>query len=146
MKRQVSIMIALVASLGFLGASASAQTSSGPQLIANIPFEFTVGKTTLPAGEYSVSCANPASDLKVLILRSREGRTVAMVRTSSVIGKVREDARLVFNRYGNEYFFSQAWLPADPNGMQAPKAKTERAIAKQLAGMKPKTEIVSLTR
>jgi hypothetical protein len=146
MKRQVSIMIALVASLGFLGASAAAQTSNGLQLIANIPFEFTVGNKILPAGEYSVSCVNPASDLKVLALRSREGRTIAMVRTTSVIGKVREDARLVFNRYGNEYFFSQAWLPADPNGMQAPKAKTEKAIAKRLAGMKPEIEVVSLSR
>ena len=138
MKTQVHMLIALVAIIGFFETSATAQTG---QLTANIPFEFSVGSKKLPAGEYTIKCTNPASDLKVLQLQTRDGRKVAMVQTSSVIGKVRDDARLVFNRYGNEYFFSQAWLPADDIGMQAPKAKIERG---RLAGTKPKIEIVSL--
>ncbi len=141
MKKQVHMLIALVALIGFVEASATAQTGL---LTANIPFEFSVGSKTLPAGEYAIKCTNPASDLKVLQLLTRDGRTVAMVQTNTIIGKVREDARLVFNRYGSEYFFSQAWLPNDEIGLRAPKGKAEKATVRRLAGMKSSTETVTL--
>jgi hypothetical protein len=87
----------------------------------------------MPAGEYVVHCTNPASDLKVLQLRSSDGRATAMVRTGSVIGKTQASAKLVFNRYGDQYFFAQAWLPASEIGMEAAKSRTEKGIARELA-------------
>lgn len=147
MKKQAymtAIMILLVAMIGL--SSAKAQTVSNQQLIANIPFEFSVGGKTLPAGEYTVRCTNPASDQKVLQLTSKDGHASVLVQTNSVIGKTNERAKLVFNRYGDRYFFSQAWLAADNTGTQAPKSRNERATEKELTSVKRSTERVALTR
>lgn len=125
--------------------TAKAQFSGSTSLIVNIPFEFSVGNKNLPAGEYTVRCINAGSDLKVLQLRSKDGQAVAMVRTNSVIGKSQEHARLIFNRYGDDYFFAQAWLPADNTGMQAPRSRSERRIARELASMTVPKESVAVS-
>jgi hypothetical protein len=145
MKKQaysIVIMIMLMTGIGI--STAKAQSSGNTHLIANVPFAFNVGNKTLPAGEYTVRCANPASDQRVLQLRSTDGRTNAMVSTSSVIGRMQETAKLIFNRYGDRYFFAQAWMPADASGLQAAKSKHERAIAKEVAAIERKTETVAL--
>jgi hypothetical protein len=146
MKKQAYMIATMIVLLTVAGLStARAQTNGTTELRANIPFEFSVGNQTLPAGEYVVRCTNPASDMKVLQLRSSDGRESVMVRTNSVIGKTQEDAKLVFNRYGDHYFFAQAWLPADNIGMQASKSRNEKQIARELAGTKLPRESVAIT-
>lgn len=125
--------------------SASGQTSGAPQMTAKIPFAFSVGEKSFPAGEYTVRCTNPASDRKVLQLRSADGSSSVMVQTNSIIGKTNDDAKLVFNRYGDRYYFAQAWMAADNTGMQAPKSRGEKATAGELASIKRATEMVALT-
>lgn len=145
MKRQAYMIVTLIMLMTVVGLSTTkAQTNGSTQLRANIPFEFSVGNKTLPAGEYAVRCTNPASDMKVMQLRSSDGRASVMVRTNSVIGKTQEDAKLVFNRYGDHYFFAQAWLPADNIGMQAPKSRSEKQIARELAATRKAREVVAV--
>src|SRR3984893_3627133 len=144
MKKQAYTMIAMIVLLGSMAVAAQAQSSGRTQLIANIPFDFSVGNKTLPAGEYTVAQVNPASDHAVLQLRSRDGRAAAMVQMTSVIGKARESSKLSFNRYGEHYFFAQAWVDGDNTGLQAPKSRAERAAEGELAGLKAKTESVAL--
>ena len=144
MKKQaymIITMIMLVTVAGF--SSAKAQTSGNPQLVANIPFAFSVGEKSLPAGEYTVRCTNPDSPAKILQMRSKNGHNSALVQTNSVIGKIENNARLVFYRYGDQYFFAQAWLPADSIGMQTPRSRTEKA--RELAREKRTTETVVAT-
>src|SRR2546427_11378738 len=107
MKRQAYPMIAMIILVGSMAVAAQAQTGSRTQLIANIPFDFSVGNKTLPAGEYTVRQINPSSDHAVLQLRSQDGKASAMVQMNAVIDKTRsqETASLIFNRYGNRYFF-----------------------------------------
>ena len=137
-------MIALLVLVGSMAVAAQAQTSGRTQLIAHIPFQFNVGKTALPAGEYSVRQVNPDSDCGVLLLSSRDGNASAMIQVGSVIGKAPETAKLTFHRYGNKYFFAQAWIDGDNTGMQAPQSKAERAAESELAGLQPKTATVAL--
>lgn len=145
MKKQLSMVVIMVALLTVAGLStARAQSNINSELKVNIPFEFSVGNHTMPAGEYVVRCTNPASDMKVLQLRSSDGRATALVRTSSVIGKTLASAKLVFNRYGDQYFFAQAWMPADDTGMQASESKAEKRIARELAGVKRSRESVAI--
>jgi hypothetical protein len=113
-------------------------------LIADIPFDFNVGNQTLPAGEYTVRQVNPASDQAVLQIRSKDGRVSAMVRMGSVHGKAQESAKLIFNRYGNQHFFAQAWVDGDNTGLQAAKSRAERNIDRELAGLRPTSEAVAL--
>ena len=144
MKKQAYTMIALLVLVGSMAVAAQAQTVGRTQLIANIPFQFNVGNKTLPAGEYSVRQVNPDSDCGVLLLSSRDGNASAMIQVDSVIGKAQETAKLTFHRYGNKYFFAQAWIDGDNTGMQAPKSKAERAAESELAGLQSKTETVAL--
>lgn len=144
MKKQTYMMITAIMLVTVAGLStAKGQTSGNPQLIATVPFAFSVGEKTLPAGEYTVRCTNPDSPAKILQLRSKNGHDSALVQTNSVIGKIENNARLVFYRYGDQYFFAQAWLPADSIGMQSPKSRTEKA--RELAREKRTTETVLAT-
>ena len=145
MKKQAYTMIAMIVLVGSMAAAAQAQTSGRTQLIANIPFEFNVGTKTMPAGEYTVSQVNPSSDHAVLQLRSKDGRSGAMVQMGSVIGKAQESAKLIFKRYGNHYFFAQAWVDGENSGLQAPKSRSGRATERELVGIKMSTESVALT-
>lgn len=146
MKNKLYMVVTIMALLAVAGlSSANAQTQSSVQLKANIPFAFSVGNQTMPAGEYTVRCTNPSSDMKVLQLRSRDGNESALVRTSSVIGKLQDGARLVFYRYDDQYFFAQAWLPSDSIGMQAPKSRNENRMARQLAPDNHDREVVAVS-
>jgi hypothetical protein len=146
MKKQAYIMIAMIVLVGSMAVAAQAQTSGRTHLIANIPFEFSVGGKTLPAGEYTVRQVNPASDHAVLQLRSKDGSAGAMVQMGSVIGKAQDGAKLIFNRYGDQYFFAQAWVDGDTTGLQAPRSAVEHAAERELAGIKAKTESIALRR
>ena len=145
MRRQAHIVIALVVLIGSMALAAQAQ-SVGRTMSANIPFDFSVGDKKLPAGEYTVVQVNPASDQAVLQVRSKDGKASAMVQMSATIGRAEKSARLVFKRYGDNYFFAQAWIDGDGNGWQAPTPRSERAIVSELAGIKAHAEVLALTR
>jgi hypothetical protein len=146
MKKQAYMTIAMVVFVAVVGLSNAKAQTSGPTILqVDIPFAFGVGNQTLPAGKYRVVCVPSSSDIKVLQLRDQAGLASALVRTSSVIGKTRDDARLVFNKYGEKYFFAQAWLPGDNTGMRVLKSSAEKATARELAAIKRATEVVSLT-
>lgn len=143
MKKTAYTMIALLVLVGSMAVAAQAQPG-GRRLIANIPFQFNVGDKTMPAGEYTVTQINPSSDRAVLQLRSKDGSSAAMIQMNEVIGKAREGARLVFNCYGNQHYFAQAWTSADASGLEAPKAKAERTTQKELAALDVRVETVAI--
>jgi len=143
MKKAYTI-VALMVVVGSMAVAAQAQKGSRTQLVASIPFQFNVGDKVMPAGEYTVSQVNPSSDHAVLQLRTKDGKSTVMIQMTHMIGKANETARLVFNRYGSDAYFAEAWMPSDVNGLQAPGSKSERAARQELAGVKPATETVSL--
>jgi hypothetical protein len=145
MKRQAYTMIAMIVLVGSLAVAAKAQTSGRTQLIANIPFQFNVGNKNLPAGEYTVLSMSADSSIVVLKIQSRDGKASAMLQTSTVEGKAQDSARLVFHRYGNRYYFAQAWTGEGGSGLVAQKSRAERATAREIAGIKMASESVALT-
>lgn len=144
MKKTAYTMIAMLVLVGSMAVAAQAQTGGRTELRASIPFQFSVGDRTLPAGEYTVRQVNPASDRAVLQLRQKDGGATAMIQMNSVIGKAQESAKLVFNRYGSQYFLAQAWIGGDSDGLQASKSRAERAVERETAGIKTATESVAL--
>jgi hypothetical protein len=146
MKKPAYIIVVLMVVMSVLSVStASAQTNSAQQVTADIPFTFHVGNKNLPAGQYTVRCINPSSDVKVLQLRSTDGKSTVLLQTSSIVGRMNKDAKLVFNRYGNQYYFAQAWLVGENVGMQAVKSRNEKATAKEMARLAYKPEMIALT-
>jgi hypothetical protein len=123
-----------------LAVSAHAQTSGAQRVIASIPFAFNVGKTTLPAGKYTITVLNPASDRKTLQIRSLNGRASAIVLTTTSNGHASDNAKLVFERYGDEYFFSQAQMAGNET-LAALRSRSNRGD-KQLAKAGKKSVVV----
>ena len=144
MKKQAYTMIAVLVLAGSMAVAAKAQTSGHPVRIADIPFDFNVGNKSLPAGEYRVSQVDPGATLSILRLQSKEDGASAVVLMDTVIGKAQESSKLIFRRYGSRYFFAEAWIDGDNSGLHAQKSRAERAVARELASITPKTETIAL--
>jgi hypothetical protein len=140
MKRHIPMAIIIL--IGVLSAGAHAQTASAQRLVATIPFTFNVGKANLPAGKYTITVLNTASDRKILRIRSRDGRSSAVISTTGVNGNVSDSAKLVFHRYGDRYFFAQAQMAGDPTSLAAIKSKAERAEIQAVARAGRKSVVV----
>ena len=135
MKRQLLILLAIIFLAGAFTDGAEAQTTSGQKLVANIPFAFNVANKNLPAGKYTITVVNPTSDRKILQIRSTNGRSSAITVTTTVTGDVSEDAKLVFHRYGDTYFFVQAQMAGDSTSLAAVKSKNAERAKKQAAAV-----------
>jgi hypothetical protein len=127
MKRHLNILTTSIILVVALTAGAHAQSPRTQKVLANIPFAFNVGAKNLPAGRYTITVLNPTSDQKVLQLRSMDGRATAITLTTGVIGNSSEEGKLVFRRYGNEYFFAQAQMAGESTGLAAVRSKAERS-------------------
>jgi hypothetical protein len=145
MKKQVTIIAATILATFMLTFAAQAQTSGPVHLKATIPFEFQVGNQVLAAGEYTVTCLNPTSPNRILNLSTKDGSKV-VIQTSDTKGKPGDNARLVFHRFGDKYFLSQAWLAADESGLAIQKSRSEKEMERQLAGVKPRNTTVAMSR
>jgi len=124
----VGLMVALTS------ATVQAQATD---LRANIPFEFRIGETRLPAGEYLIKQA-PG----VLIVKEQgANHKAAMLFTTA---EFRLDplktGEVEFNRYGDTYFLAKIWLPGDRQGRAAIKGPREKEFATE-AGVARKVGI-----
>lgn len=144
MKRRIFMLAVSVVVVTTMAAFATAQAQTTHQFIADIPFDFHVGGERFPAGQYRVLCLNPSSDVKVLQLRKSDGKTTVSLITNSVVGQRDKKSSLVFNRYGNQYYFAQAWMVSERVGMQAVKSRQEKATAKEMARLAYEPEMVAL--
>lgn len=98
--------------------------------ITNIPFSFIVGEKTFPAGEYTVGPNRRNSD-KVWLVQSRDGDFSALFTTMSVrANETQEETKLVFHKYGDQYFLSQIWSAGGNSGRELLMAHRERELAK----------------
>jgi len=115
----------------FLAVTAGYAQSS-MTLVGKIPFEFRVGNSVLPAGDYQVI---PTSAPRTLLIRCQDtnAAVIALPNTAESL-RAPKDSKLVFNRYGDTYFLSQVWHGGINRGYQLPKSKTEREMAKNVPG------------
>jgi len=143
MKKQAFTMFAMLVLVGSLAVTAQAQTI-GMKLIADIPFEFSAGNQKLPPGKYEVTVINPSSDQSVLRIRSIDSHNGTVLMLHPVEGKVQDDARLLFTRYGDRYFLAQVWPSASRMGIEAPAFRAERNLARERPGIKPETKSVAV--
>jgi len=124
MKRLVNIPLIVIVFAGVLAINVHAQTKA----IASIPFAFSAGKTTLPAGKYTITVLNPASDRKILQIRSLDGRSSVVVLTTGIISNASENAKLVFERYADRYVFAKAQMAGDEITLATMKSKKKSVV------------------
>ncbi len=127
-------MLMLIVVLALATAVASPNPQSANRVVADIPFEFSVGYKTMPAGKYSVRTVTTAGD--ALMIQSADGKSSA-VRLSQATerAKNKSHARLVFHKYGERYFLAEVWNGAGRSGRELLKSQEERAIERELASI-----------
>jgi hypothetical protein len=112
----------LTASWLVIAAVSSAHAGSSSIGIAKIPFAFSVGTVTLPAGEYTIR-ANASG----LIMIQGTGSDQSMSYTYPGTSPKNDDRlRLVFHRYDDQYFLSEVFNGTDNPGRKLPVSKLEK--------------------
>jgi hypothetical protein len=94
----------------------------------DIPFEFTAGGKTIPAGLYTVRPAD--LNRNALTISSREGRhSVIFLVNATASSMARKRSSLVFNRYGDRHFLSEVWRLGESTGRQLIPSSQERELS-----------------
>ena len=110
-----------------LFAAASLCAQGAQKITVQVPFGFHAGPSMLPAGEYSVDTeAAPG----IVRLRSADSKSAAMIQTNAVQSHTYSSSgKLVFHRYGDEYFLSQVWQPGSDTGRELRVTRREMEVA-----------------
>jgi hypothetical protein len=128
-KRTIVLAITLGALLSLLAIRVTAQTR---ELVADIPFSFTVCNRQMPAGTYTVRSIT-SSTPNLLLVRSKDNQSAEIACTHDVQGSKRTtDGKLIFNRYGDQYFLSELWFPGEMTGNQVFKTEREEVLIREL--------------
>ena len=125
LKGLAMLMAVMAMALVTAVATANAQSQNTK---ANVPFEFTVGDKSLPAGAYAISAVTSSGD--TLRIRSVTGSYSTVQVTMTASGKS-DHAKLVFHRYGERYFLAEIW--SGEGGRALAPSREERAIKKELS-------------
>jgi hypothetical protein len=123
------LIISTIVAISF-GAALFATTLAAPftvKIRADIPFDFMVGKKRLPKGEYLIESLG---DTGALTIRSAKKGKAVTFNTIKSKPTDSNKSKLVFNRYGEQYFLSRIWDPSSETILKLTKSKTEKRIAK----------------
>jgi len=119
----------------FTSATLFAQTTSQRLMKVDIPFAFSVEDHSLPAAEYLVFTVTPERSIRFI---STDGKHSAIVNTLPNYASLpSENSRLVFHRYGNEYFLEQVWTAGDE--LVRSPLPSKRATEVASSGERPQT-------
>ena len=101
------VLFGLMAVLGATLAIVPAQAESDSRVSVDIPFDFSVGNTTLKAGSYRVQDVQSG----ILALSSNDGQVHQLALTVPEESANRNhQPKLVFTRYGDEVFLNTVFL------------------------------------
>ena len=111
----------------------SAFGQSDRQTIIHIPFNFTVGEKTLPAGKYVIEQNRKDSDV-VWVIRHQDNVGNALVLTRPVrANETVEETKLVFHQYDDLYFLAEFWTAGSNTGREVQTSSREKALERVLA-------------
>jgi hypothetical protein len=124
MKKYTRILVAITFLLG-LGVAANAEMQ--PQIVVNMPFEFVVGKTTLPAGAYVVR-RDPLPD--VLMITSLHNGTSVFLNPIGGEDASTYKPSMSFRKVGEQLFLSGIQTADYVYNFRVSRSVTLAAVAK----------------
>jgi hypothetical protein len=133
-ERKMKKLFIIIATLSFIGLAGrnTALAQITEPLTADIPFDFTVGNTNLPAGTYTLRPLNSmTADLLEFV--SEDGETVDMFYAGEAQAS-EEPAKpeLIFHRIGDRYFLHEAFDSGNRFGVAIYKTREERSLEKEM--------------
>ncbi len=107
MKNQIRNFVTSLGLTAMLGAS-FLFSQSMPAETATVPFAFHIQQQDFPAGSYALYRMDNAG---VILIRNRATGNSAMFHARQPLAAKPGDPKLIFHRYGDNYFLSQVWTP-----------------------------------
>jgi len=128
MKRRISFVVATISLFALMAGAGSAFAALALPIRVSVPFDFVVGETTLPAGQYLIS--NPddiATDL--LAIRSLDGNSMVFIQGRPL--SPRHDiyvahTRLTFEKVDGREFLVRVWEAGSDSGYTIPASPLEQ--------------------
>lgn len=103
---------------------------------ANIPFDFTAGGKLLPAGTYLIKTDMTMPNVIQIQSSHHDAGVFSSVYASYPSGDESKPGKLVFNRYGDQYFLSKILCSSASMNMQLPTSKLEKRTRLQEAQLR----------
>jgi hypothetical protein len=110
-------------------------------LTFKVPFDFAVGNQVLPAATYQVSYVG----VHTILIRTNDGRFGAMTTTVADDKGSYGVGKLIFAKYGNQYFLHEVLCSDVAINEEIPKSKREKQARIQEAQL-PHSETVAALR
>ena len=125
MKRIATLVLFTIVALVTAG-GARAQAHS---VRARVPFAFTAGNDPLPPGNYEITTSSSG----VIEIRNRDNSVAVLTTTTYNSKELRNGAKLVFSRYGSQFFLSEILCAYAPLNVSLPSSNQEKRARQQKA-------------
>ena len=121
----LAVMTLLVVALTIVPAHAQ----TGNRVLANIPFDFSVGNTTLKAGTYTIELQSD-----ILAFSSDDGKEHKFAFTvPGDSSNQSQEPHLIFRQYGNEAFLTRVFFAGNEDYRELLQSSREREFIKNQA-------------
>lgn len=134
-----------IIAIGFMAVAMIAATSSAfaqYASTADIPFNFRVGSTLMPAGTYTIRFDQSSA----IWLYNPDRHVSAVTLATNASGSNAAPETLVFNRYGDQYFLSETYGRNRSNHRTFGESKLERNVRAEEASLKSETPVLVATK
>jgi hypothetical protein len=115
--------------VGLLFVLAASGLQAQTQMRASIPFEFRMGQTSFPAGDYVIQYSP-----HLLVVHQENGDHANAMALPLAVSRAKAPATgiIEFNRYGDAYFLAKVWTPDSRDGGALPKTPREKELASRI--------------
>ena len=136
-----SSIVRTLLTISFAALGATTLSAQGQTVHFTTPFDFSVGRNALPAGEYHVV---PIGEF-ALAIRQPNGRNTVFFLTNAAAAAISKPTAttVTFRRYGNRYFLSE--MLNRGRGWEVPPSRMEKELAKRSVTPAP-VEMVASSR
>jgi|HubBroStandDraft_1064217.scaffolds.fasta_scaffold40800_1 hypothetical protein len=111
-----------------------------PVFEANVPFQFSAGDRTLPAGEYRIT-RNDA----FIHIQNREDYSAALILTTTADSSSDGQVHLVFDRVNDLFFLRKVVAPAFTGSIELGVSGAEKKARADLRRLSIKTPPITIT-
>ena len=95
-------------------------------LKANVPFDFMVNGKQMPAGKYDIKSGSIGNTIECI---SAEESRAAVAQAATTDSRKGDEARLVFRRYGSQYFLAK--VVSDTQSIELAEARPSVKLLSQ---------------
>jgi hypothetical protein len=130
-----SALLAGVVATGLIAPTANAQMDTRYGLNVRIPFAFQAGSQQMPAGLYRISFNQNSLMIFHLYLQKSDSVDSGTYAHTNVLATASNGetfhnyGRLVFRRYGDQYFLHEVWQADSTDGVTCITSPEEKALA-----------------